>query len=80
MYSSSSSPKLTWRDVQHLTVWTSQPGPLVDNPGWRINGAGFHYNSRFGFGLMDAQGMVETALNWTNVPAQRMCRVKALPM
>lgn len=74
------NPKLTWRDVQHLTVWTAQPGPLMDNPGWKTNGVGFHYNSRFGFGLLDAHGMVTMALKWTNVPPQRICRVKSLPL
>ncbi|ODM92521.1 Neuroendocrine convertase 1 [Orchesella cincta] len=74
------NPKLTWRDVQHLTVWTAQPGPLIDNPGWKMNDAGFQYNPRFGFGLMDAHGMVRTALNWTNVPAQRVCRIKPVPV
>lgn len=52
----------------------------MDNPGWRVNAAGFHYNSRFGFGLMDAYGMVKTARNWTTVPAHRVCRVKSLPL
>jgi proprotein convertase subtilisin/kexin type 1 len=72
--------KLTWRDIQHLVVWTSQPGPLAENPGWRFNGVGFQYNSRFGFGLMDAQGMVKMALNWTTVPPQKICRIKSLPL
>lgn len=32
------SPNLTWRDVQHLIVWTSEFSPLSHNPGWQING------------------------------------------
>jgi len=74
------NPKLTWRDIQHLVVWTSQPGPLADNPGWRYNGVGFQYNSRFGFGLMDAKGMVTLASNWTTVPPQQICRMKLPPL
>lgn len=31
------SPNLTWRDVQHLIVWTSEYAPLSENPGWQIN-------------------------------------------
>lgn len=30
---------------------------------------------RFGYGLMDAFGMVELAKNWTTVPPQRKCEV-----
>jgi len=61
-------------------VWTSQPGPLKDNEGWSLNGAGYEFNTRFGFGLMDAHGIVLNALNWTTVPTQRICRIKSLPM
>lgn len=32
------SPNLTWRDVQHLIVWTSEYAPLSANPGWQENG------------------------------------------
>lgn len=38
MYCFFFSPNLTWRDVQHLIVWTSEYAPLSDNPGWQING------------------------------------------
>jgi len=34
------SPNLTWRDMQHLVVWTSQYTPLSRNVGWKTNGAG----------------------------------------
>ncbi|KAG8225590.1 hypothetical protein J437_LFUL006682 [Ladona fulva] len=71
------NPSLTWRDVQHLVVWTSQPSSLVDNSGWKINGAGFLINPSFGFGLMDAEALVTAAENWTNVPPQHLCTVQA---
>lgn len=32
------SRNLTWRDVQHLIVWTSEYEPLSSNPGWQVNG------------------------------------------
>jgi len=68
------NPKLTWRDVQHLAVWTSEPRPLfVTNEGWHQNGAGLWVNSRFGFGLMNAAAMVAAARRWTPVPRQRVC-------
>jgi proprotein convertase subtilisin/kexin type 1 len=74
------NPKLTWRDIQHLVVWTSQPEPLKNNVGWKSNKIGLEFNQRFGFGLMDAHQMVVVGKNWTNVPAQKICRVKSLPI
>ena len=66
---------LTWRDVQHLTAWTSTPIPIRDNPGWKRNSAGLIFNSRFGFGLMNAKAMVEAALAWQTVPRKSICKV-----
>ena len=66
------SNKLTWRDVQHIVVRTAKLTSPVDD-GWRTNGAGFHFNHKFGFGRLDADAMVEMAKSWTTVPAQRIC-------
>ncbi|XP_053611965.1 neuroendocrine convertase 1-like isoform X2 [Plodia interpunctella] len=71
------NPNLTWRDVQHLIVWTSEYAPLSSNPGWQINGAGFRFDIRFGFGLLNAGALVATSLNWTSVPEKSICRVKS---
>lgn len=68
---------LTWRDAQHLIAWTSDPIPLRDNPGWRRNSAGLLFNSRFGFGLMNARSMVHAALTWQTVPRKSVCTVQA---
>uniref|UniRef100_A0A914RQB4 P/Homo B domain-containing protein n=1 Tax=Parascaris equorum TaxID=6256 RepID=A0A914RQB4_PAREQ len=44
------TPSLTWRDVQHIAVWTAEPEPLLkNNEGWVRNAAGLYVNSRFGF-------------------------------
>lgn len=59
--------------MQHLIVQTSDPVPLKFNKGWFENDAGFQYNTKFGFGLMDATKLVTTALEWTNVPHQEKC-------
>lgn len=67
-----SNNRLTWRDVQHIIVRTAKLTSPVDD-GWRTNGAGFHFNHKFGFGRLDADAMVEMAKSWTNVPAQRIC-------
>ncbi|KAH8025767.1 hypothetical protein HPB51_011098 [Rhipicephalus microplus] len=70
------NPDLGWRDVQHLVAWTSDFAPLSSNRGWKRNAAGLLYNSRFGFGLMDAHAMVQAALNWTNVGRREQCRLE----
>ena len=46
--------------------------PLADNPGWQTNAASLRFNSRFGFGLMDAEAMVNQAKEWRNVGEQRV--------
>ncbi|MCL4137474.1 UNVERIFIED_CONTAM: hypothetical protein GTU68_037289 [Idotea baltica] len=66
--------KLTWRDMQHVVVRTARPENL-NAPDWQINGVGRKVSHRFGYGLMDAYGMVELARNWTTVPPQRKCEV-----
>ena len=66
-------PDLTWRDVQHLVVYSSNPGPVINNPGWRKNGAGLSYNPRFGFGILDAETIVNMALVWRNVAEKTEC-------
>uniref|UniRef100_A0A914V516 P/Homo B domain-containing protein n=1 Tax=Plectus sambesii TaxID=2011161 RepID=A0A914V516_9BILA len=71
------NPSLTWRDVQHIAVWTAEPAPLIDrNDGWQLNGAGLLSNTRFGFGLMNAEAFVDAASTWTSVPKQHICRTE----
>ncbi|KZS13967.1 furin-like protease 2 [Daphnia magna] len=67
---------LTWRDMQHLVVFTSRPDPLHDN-GWVTNGIGKKVSHKFGYGLMDASAMVTLAEQWTNVPPQHVCQTPA---
>ncbi|XP_033020419.1 neuroendocrine convertase 1 isoform X1 [Lacerta agilis] len=72
------NPNLTWRDMQHLVVWTSEFDPLANNPGWKKNGAGLMVNSRFGFGLLNAKALVDLAdpKTWKEVPEKKECIVK----
>ncbi|XP_017538629.1 PC3-like endoprotease variant B [Pygocentrus nattereri] len=66
------NPDLTWRDVQHLIAKTAKiPDPY--EPGWTINGAGYHVHDRYGFGLLDAALMVQKALQFQSVEDQRKC-------
>ncbi|XP_022528895.2 neuroendocrine convertase 1 [Astyanax mexicanus] len=66
------NPDLTWRDVQHLITRTAKiPDP--NQPGWIVNGAGYHVHDRYGFGLLDAALMVQKAVNFHSVADQRKC-------
>ncbi|XP_054715875.1 neuroendocrine convertase 1-like [Uloborus diversus] len=71
------NPELTWRDVQHLVAWNSEYIHLKNNKGWKRNAAGLMYNSRFGFGLINAESMVKAARNWTLVPEKTTCTVES---
>merc|ERR1712107_657094 len=70
------NPKLTWRDMQHLTVLTSKRNSLFDSKGrfhWTMNGVGLEFNHLFGFGVLDAGAMVALAKQWKTVPARYHC-------
>ncbi|HEY1048577.1 MAG TPA: S8 family serine peptidase [Prosthecobacter sp.] len=60
------NPNLTYRDVQEILVRTSWQNDEFDG-GWVTNGAGFHFNERYGAGLVDAQAATAMAQTWTNV-------------
>ena len=63
------SSNLTWRDVQYLIVYTSNP-LLTDTTKSFYNGAGLLVSRQFGFGVIDAEAMVTRARHWINVPPQ----------
>ncbi|MGH0156290.1 UNVERIFIED_CONTAM: hypothetical protein FKN15_031152 [Acipenser sinensis] len=65
-------PFLTWRDVQHIIVRTSSAGHL-SAPDWKTNAAGYKVSHLYGFGLMDAEAMVQEAERWKAVPTQHIC-------
>ena len=54
------NPKLTWRDVQHILVNTARKNDPNDDD-WKMNGAGFHINHKYGFGAVDATAAVQMA-------------------
>lgn len=68
---------LTWRDMQHLVVRTSQPAHLLAND-WRSNGVGRQVSHSYGYGLLDAGAIVAMAKTWTNVGRQRKCELTVL--
>ena len=63
------SSNLTWRDVQYLIAYTSNPS-LTSRNDSIYNGAGLLVSRQFGFGVIDAEAMVTRARHWINVPPQ----------
>ena len=70
------APNLTWRDLQHLIVLTSNPKPLLAESGWQTNSLGRLFSHKFGYGLLDAGKLVQRALTWFNVPSQKKCETR----
>ncbi|XP_007523036.1 proprotein convertase subtilisin/kexin type 7 isoform X2 [Erinaceus europaeus] len=78
-------PCLTWRDVQHIIVFTATQ--YEDRRAdWVTNEAGFSHSHQHGFGLLNAWRLVNAAKIWTSVPylasyASPMLREnKAIPL
>lgn len=68
------NPNLTWRDIQHLIVITSNRNGFNDTySDWSINGANKEFSQVLGFGLLDAEAMVKFGQNWVTVPTQETC-------
>lgn len=59
-----------------MIVNTAEYHPLSENEGWQRNAAGYLYNIRFGFGLMNADSYVNAASNWTNVGPQMVAEIE----
>ena len=65
------NPALNWRDMQHLIVHSSLKTSPQDG-GWFNNGAGLAFHHMFGFGKLDAMGLVNLARSktWLSVGPQ----------
>ncbi len=61
------NPALGWRDVKEVLIRTAQKISATDSD-WSDNSAGFHFNHKFGAGLIDATAAVNLAANWVNLP------------
>ncbi len=62
------NPDLGWRDVQEILIRSATKNQPADT-GWATNGAGFHFNHKFGAGLINAHAAVQMAQTWTNLAA-----------
>ena len=60
------NPNLTWRDVQHVLVNSSDVVDANSN-GWFTNGAEHDFSHDYGFGRINAEAAVALAKTWNNV-------------
>ncbi|XP_075437808.1 LOW QUALITY PROTEIN: proprotein convertase subtilisin/kexin type 7 [Ascaphus truei] len=60
-------PCLTWRDVQHIIVFTATKYE-DHHAAWETNGAGFSHSHQHGFGLLNAWRLTNAAKIWESVP------------
>jgi subtilisin-like proprotein convertase family protein len=73
------NPNLGWRDVQEILIRTATKIDPVHTD-WANNGAGFHFNHRYGAGLLNATAAVNMAIGWTNLaPMQALRKTDVIP-
>ncbi len=68
------NPDLGWRDVQEILI-RSAVKVDEDDADWIENGAGLHFNDKYGAGLVDAAAAVNLASNWNNLGPQKTLTV-----
>lgn len=67
-------PELTWRDMQHLCVQSAVPISLDDDD-WAELPSGRMFNHKYGYGSLDAYGIVELAKTFESVRPQTSVEV-----
>jgi subtilisin-like proprotein convertase family protein len=73
------NPELGWRDVQEILIRSAVKCDPTDND-WRDNGAGFHFNHKYGAGRINAAAAVALAQGWTNLgPRTSAVRAQSYP-
>ncbi|KAF1744809.1 LOW QUALITY PROTEIN: hypothetical protein MXB_811 [Myxobolus squamalis] len=72
-----SNQNLTWRDVQHLTVYTSNSMSLINAGNWSKNSVGLNFHSKFGYGILDTSKLIEwaTEKDWETSPPMFSCYI-----
>lgn len=63
------NPNLTWRDVQYLSILSSEEINPHDGK-WQDTAMGKRYSHTYGFGKLDAYNIVHMAKSWINVHPQ----------
>ena len=72
------NPQLTWRDVQAILAETAVKNDEADGD-WQVNGAGYHVNHKYGFGLINARAAVAAAESWTTLGPEFRAEASATP-
>ena len=72
----SCSPKLTWRDSQHIVIRSCKVTDPKDQD-WVTNAAGWKVNHKYGYGIIDALQLVNWARSWVTVPEQHICELSS---
>lgn len=62
--------------MQHIVVLSARPANLHARD-WKTNGVGRNVSHSFGYGLLDANAMVDVAKDWVTVPLQKLCEVRS---
>jgi len=60
------NPSLGWRDVKEIFIRSARKNDPTDAD-WVVNGAGFHFNHKYGAGFVNAAAAVALARTWTNL-------------
>jgi subtilisin-like proprotein convertase family protein len=63
------NPNLGWRDVHEILAQTARKIDPADSD-WADNGAGFHFNHKYGAGIVDATAAVILGRDWQNLGAE----------
>lgn len=60
------NPNLGWRDVHEILAQTARKVDPTDAD-WADNGVGFHFNHKYGAGMIDATAAVVLGRDWVNL-------------
>lgn len=66
------NPNLGWRDVRLILAQSAHKNDVAD-AGWGVTGGlpVYHFNHKYGFGVIDAGAAVNLAKTWSNVGPQK---------
>ncbi|KAG5453803.1 Proprotein convertase subtilisin/kexin type 6 [Clonorchis sinensis] len=71
------NPRLSWRDVQYVTLLAANPAPFLDG-NFTKNAVGRSYSLLYGYGLMDAGKMVRLGELWRGLPPHHQCTSRVM--
>ena len=63
------------RDIEHMLIETADKGFDQTNINWLMNGAGYKFNEKIGFGAINVTALKAAATTWKHVPEKRTCLI-----